>query len=99
MALITPEWKLVCNGPNILDHSIKDKDREIFLFRIKEDPGEKHDMSSKFPGVVKEMMKKLRSFRALQPENGVRPHYEGREGFVPPKNWKIPGSMERSLPN
>lgn len=96
MALITPEWKLVCNGPNILDRNIADTDRNIFLFRIEEDLGEKHDLSKDFPDVVREMMSRLRTFRALQPEDGVTPHFEGREGFVPPKDWRIPGSLERS---
>jgi len=96
MALITAKWKLVCNGPNILDRNIADADRNIFLFLIEEDPGEKHDLSKDFPDIVNELMDRLRSFRALQPEDGVPPHFDGKEGFVPPKDWRIPGFMGTS---
>ncbi len=88
LSVITPEWKLVCNGPNVLNDSGAEK-REVMLFRIVEDPYEQTDLGGKHPEIVSQLFKKAQEFRSLQPKNGVPPYAEGREGFQAPKEWKI----------
>ena len=85
------DWKLVVTGPNVADTKADDAKRERFLFRIVEDPFEKINLAKKHPGVVKRMYQKVKAFRELQPADGVPPYAEGREGFVAPKEWLMPG--------
>ena len=86
------DWKLVVTGPNVADEGADDAKRERFLFRIVEDPFEKTNLANKHPGVVKRMYQKVKAFRELQPPDGVPPYADGREGFVAPKEWLMPGS-------
>jgi arylsulfatase B len=87
---ITPEWKLVVLGRMVTDAAADDSKRRKLLFRIGEDPFEKHDLAAQHPDIVKRMYEKVKAFRALQPANSVPPFDEGREGFKPPKRWALP---------
>ena len=86
------DWKLVVTGPNVADESANDSKRQRLLFRIVEDPFEKTNLAKKHPDMVRRMYQKVKVFRALQPPDAVAPFAEGREGFVAPKEWLIPGS-------
>ena len=87
---MTPQWKLLVLGPNVIDTSADDSKRRKLLFRIDQDPYEKNDVAAEHPDVVKRMLEKVKAFRALQPADAVAPYAEGREGFKAPKEWSFP---------
>jgi arylsulfatase B len=91
VSVITPEWKLVVTGPNIVNPEADASKRETYLFAIDRDPNETENVAEEHPLIVEWLMRKAREFRALQPANGVRPYDEGRQGFKAPKEWKLPG--------
>lgn len=91
LAVITGEWKLVRIGPDILTSRPGGK-AKVYLFRIREDPNEKTDVSAKHPKVVKQLLAELKTFRAQRSAKGLPPYSDGRKGFTPPKEWRIPGS-------
>lgn len=92
LSLITPEWKLVRIGPNM------NRDQADFpgvpltveLFKINEDPYERHNVAAQYPDVVKTLMHRLKEFKSLEPENGVPPYAQRNGKFVAPKEWRIP---------
>lgn len=67
VAVITPQWKLVVNGPNIADDRLDDSQRQRLLFHIDNDPLEQHDVSAAEPELTQQLYKRLKSFRALRP--------------------------------
>jgi len=91
IALITPTWKLIVRGPNIINSKLDDSKRQKLLFRILDDPEEKTDLSAKNPEKVQIMYQRLLEFRSLQPKDAIQPYKEGRKGFKAPKEWKAPG--------
>jgi len=66
VAVITPQWKLVVNGPNIADDTLNGVQRQRLLFRIDSDPLEQHDVSAEHPDMTDKLYEKLKSFRALR---------------------------------
>ncbi|NQU22747.1 MAG: sulfatase-like hydrolase/transferase [Candidatus Nealsonbacteria bacterium] len=88
IAVSTDGWKLIVQGPGVLESDAVGKSR-VELFRIDRDPYEKTDLAEEHPEVVGEMLARLKTFRRLKID-GVPPYGEGREGFVPPKDWVIP---------
>jgi len=89
---MTSEWKLVVRGPNIIDPEADDSQRTRELYRIADDPNERHDLAARNPDLVRRMYEKLQAFRSLQPANAIPPYDVGREGFKAPKEWKLPDS-------
>ena len=57
----------------------------VELFNLAEDPGEKNDLSSRYPGRVREMLAKVKEFRSLRPKRGTPPM-----GAPAPDDWKDP---------
>ena len=91
ITLIESKWKLVVNGPNIINATADPSAREILLYDITDDPNETTDRSAGHPEVVRRMYGKLQLFHRLQPGDAVPP-YAQREGkFTAPKEWKMPG--------
>jgi arylsulfatase B len=87
IALISKDWKLVVNGPNLVHgHTAA---HQVELFRINDDPNESTDVADSHPEVVERLMKQLVDFRKLQPKDAIPPYGEGEKGFTPPKEWKI----------
>ena len=89
IAFITPRWKFVVQGPNIINPELDDSQRHAFLFRIDEDPHETENLAGQHPERVKAMYQRLREFRALQPANAIAPYRQPTPGFKAPKEWKI----------
>jgi arylsulfatase B len=92
ISLTTSEsWKLVVQGPNIINQNLNDSHRRKFLFRIDQDPNETRDLAHEFPERVSSMYQRLLEFRALQPHNAIAPYVEPTPGFKAPREWKVPG--------
>ncbi|MFV1996297.1 MAG: sulfatase-like hydrolase/transferase, partial [Verrucomicrobiales bacterium] len=67
ICLITPKWKLVVRGPNIINQDLDDSKRETLLFHIDWDRDEKTNLAAEHPERVEEMYRRLLEFLALQP--------------------------------
>lgn len=90
ISYMTPQWKLVVLGPNVIDSTADDSKRSKLLFRIDQDPNEKNNVAADHPDVVERMLQKIKTFRALQPADAVAPYAAGRKGFKAPKEWSFP---------
>ncbi len=91
LAVLTPRWKLVVEGPDISSGAVGAEHRRL-LFDPLADPGELVDLSAGHPQVVDELTRRLVAFRALEPADSIPPFAHGQEGFVPPKDWSLSGS-------
>lgn len=95
LALIRGRWKLVYYGPSmpaaVLDDDAGEliSEGDVYLFDLKADPTERHDLSAEHPERTAEMFNALKAFRDLRPADAVPPYTVGREGFVPPKEWRM----------
>ena len=93
IAIKTKDWKLVITGPDVRKGAITDQ-HTVFLYRMPEDWRERHNLVAEHPTAVKELFRKLRAYRSLQPEHSVPPYRVGRAGFKPWKNWRIRKNAE-----
>lgn len=73
-AVVTQRWKLV----------------EDQLFRIDEDPCERRNVAAQHPKVVARLGERLAHFRTLASKKRLPAWGVGREGFTPPKHWRMP---------
>lgn len=81
-------WKLVAHGDFFADQPAKPPVLE--LYDLKTDPREARDAAARHPEIVRDLHGRLREFGRWQ-KPGVGLHAEGREGFVPPKDWIVGG--------
>lgn len=93
ISYMTGEWKMVVVGPDVTDDSVAESTRQRFLFRISEDLAEERNLVGEHPDRAESMYRKIREFRALQPDGAVPPYTVGRDapGFEPPRHWQMPG--------
>ncbi|MBK1877704.1 sulfatase-like hydrolase/transferase [Pelagicoccus mobilis] len=86
-SVISGDWKLVINGPDIVSGRIEGQ--RVELFKLDSDPNESEDLASVNPETTERLFGKLVTFRRLQPEDSIPPYLIGAEGFVAPKDWLI----------
>lgn len=86
--LKTAQWKLVVQGFDLRRDGITE-DHEVFLYKMPGDLNETTNLAHKHPEVVKRLGQKLVAHRRLQPDDAITHFWIGRDGFVPPKNWRI----------
>ena len=55
---------------------------------------EKKNLALENPEVVKRLFKKILAYRELQPDDAVTHFRVGAQGFVPWKDWRIPGKKK-----
>ncbi len=93
ISYMTNDWKMVVYGPSVTDQRADDSARQRFLFRISEDIGEERNVIGENPDIAREMYRKMKEFRALQPEDAVAPYSQGRNdsSFKAPPHWRMPG--------
>lgn len=89
VAVRTARWKLMVRGPD-LTRGGPGPEHALELFAIADDPEERSDVAALHPDVVRELLEKARAYRALQPADAVAPYWDDAEGFVPPRDWRIP---------
>lgn len=88
IAIKTARWKMIVQGPDLREHGITNQ-HKVQLFAMPDDLLEKNDVSRKHPKVITSLTRKLTAYRTLQPEQNVRPYTAGRQGYTPPKDWRI----------
>lgn len=86
--LKTADWKLVIEGFDLRRDGLTDK-HEVFLYKMPGDLNETTNLASNYPEVVQALTDKLTTHRRLQPDDGITHFWVGRQGFVPPKDWRI----------
>ena len=74
------EWKLVQR----IEQDQVTVEITNHLFRIDEDPYEKHNLAAEHPEIVQTYAEKIRNWRALYPVSGTR------STLVPPPGWRAP---------
>lgn len=79
------EWKLV----QWLEQGLTEIRIKNELFNIKQDPGEHHDLSAKFPERVQQMTEAIKQWRSLHPINGVRARIGAPPGWRAPLDWAV----------
>lgn len=83
-------WKLKVNGPRLRGvRQLGDGTNRVELFHLSEDPHEQTDLSAAMPDRVRQMGRLLVRHRTQQPPIGVPRYSVGKQGFVPPKDWKL----------
>ena len=81
-AIITKDgWKLVT------EQSQLDQSERVYLFRIEEDPYEKHDLASAHGDLVTELKKRIAAWRSLHPKGDIDVSSKRHPGFVSPEAW------------
>ena len=88
VAVSEGDWKLVVIGPHLTEEGAAEASMRQ-LFRLDEDPLERHDVAADHPDIVARLTEKAIAFRALQPPNPVPLYSEGEGTFVPPPNWQF----------
>ena len=89
-AMVGKQWKLVYDdGPAILNATLEEPEH-LHLFNIREDPRETANLLEKRPEVAAQLLRRMKAFRRLQPEEDVLPPWgKGRRGFVAPEEWNM----------
>jgi len=87
LTLTTATWKLVRQGPGILEDPGFETPAE--LFRIRDDPGESTDVAESHPDVVRELLCRLQAFRARETDDALPADFP-----LPPLGWRAPARWE-----
>ncbi len=82
-------WKLVVIGPDIRGpRAYRTPQHRVELFRVSEDPYERHDVAADHPDLVEKLGTKLIAFRTSEPAEALSPTKAPPAGFKPPRHWR-----------
>lgn len=88
LSIIQENWKLVRQGPPILD-GVRVNGADISLHDLGKDISEESNLADRYPEFVDELLEKLVAFRKIRPECGVPPMVEpAPAGWTPFPNWE-----------
>ena len=82
-------WKLVAHGDFFPEQPATPPTLE--LYDLAADPAENTNLAARHPDRVADLHRRLREFGTWQ-QPGVGAYAEGRDGFVPPKDWVVGGA-------
>ena len=88
VAVSEGDWKLVIFGPDLREAGAAEASTRQ-LFRLDEDPLERHDVAPDRPDIVKRLTEKAIVFRTLEPPNPMPSFSVRADGFVPPPDWQF----------
>ncbi len=96
-AICDGTWKLIVIGGSALDVTLDQATRQgdtktkpsVELFRLDHDPGEQNNIVAEHPGIVAQLLQRLKEFRRLKISD-VPDFQEDRKGFKAPQDWVIP---------
>ena len=88
-------WKLVAHGDFFAEKPAAPPQLE--LYDLAADPAEKNDVAAAHPARVADLHRRLREFGSWQ-KPGVGAYADGREGFVPPKDWVVGAAPSAAAP-
>jgi arylsulfatase B len=83
-AVVSNEWKFIEKG-----HNEKMKMESDMLFKIDTDPFEKVNVIDMYKEKAAELKQFVKPYDAIEPPRPLPDYGEGRDGFVPPKEWKV----------
>ncbi|TWT67360.1 Arylsulfatase precursor [Allorhodopirellula solitaria] len=90
LAVLHNGWKLKVNGPRLMSKKqLTDANHRIELFHLSVDPNETTNLADKHPSRVNQLGQMLLDYRKLQPHDAVPPYSVGRDGFIPPPQWRV----------
>jgi len=89
IAIKTSRWKLVVIGPDLRQSDIADG-HKVYPYKMPSDLLEQQNVADLHPEVVQQLVQKLVAYRSLQPKNGIPPYGQGKEGFRPWQEWRVP---------
>lgn len=83
-AVVNKDWKLIEAG-----HNSRMDLKEDLLFNISRDVFETKDLKDSETEVYIALKAKLQTYKSIKSSEQVPPYDQGREGFVPPKEWSV----------
>lgn len=83
-AVVSNEWKFIEKG-----HNEKMKMESDMLFKIDTDPFEKVNVIDTYKEKAAELKQFVKPYDAIEPPRPLPDYGEGRDGFVPPVEWKV----------
>ena len=89
------QWKLVAHGDFFAEKPSHPPQLE--LYDLSTDAAEKSNVASQHPQRVADLHRRLREFGSWQ-KTGVSSYAQGREGFVPPRDWVVGGPPSTKAP-
>tara|TARA_R110002049_G_scaffold307720_2_gene509204 strand:- start:31125 stop:32534 length:1410 start_codon:yes stop_codon:yes gene_type:complete len=89
--IINQDWKLIQADTDSPKMTLE----EDMLFNISQDPYEKTNLRDEKKGIYNEMEHLVDQFDSIEVPNPIPDFYEGQEGFIAPKEWKITASKEK----
>ena len=88
-AVITSDWKLIREGPNLDRTEDPRADAKLELFRISDDPFESSDVSASHPDLLAELLARAVRFRQLKPNDAMAMPLSAPEGWQAPSDWSV----------
>lgn len=83
-AVVSNEWKFIEKG-----HNENMKMESDMLFKIGEDPFERNNLISLHKEKAAELKAFIKPYDAIEPSRPLPDYGVGRDGFKPPKEWKV----------
>ena len=88
-AVVTNEWKLIREGPNLDRTEDPWADATLELYRISVDPNEASDVSASHPDILAELLERAVRFRQLKPKDAMAIPLSAPEGWQAPSDWSV----------
>lgn len=83
-SVVSDQWKYIGKG-----HNPRIKAATDMLFKIETDPLEKHNVIDAYREKAAELSSFAQRYDTIQPPRSMPGYQEGRNAFVPPREWEI----------